>query len=119
MKIIITTLIMVFLVYAENLEVKDDLKKPLQFNSDTITEFKGLKTPKSVILIIADGTGIGQYTLSYYANNNFAPSRFDHIGLVATHPDDGIKKVTDSASSGTAMATGVTASRAVDREQHT
>ena len=98
---------MVFLVYGENLNVKDDLKKPFQLSSDAITEFKGLKTPKSIILIISDGTGIGQYTLSYYANDNFAPSRFDHIGLVATHPDDGVKKVTDSASSGTAMATGV------------
>ncbi len=32
--------------------------------------------PKSIIFIIADGTGIGQYSLSYYANGSFAPARF-------------------------------------------
>ena len=40
--------------------------------------------PRSIIFIIADGTGIGQYSLSYYANGPFAPARFDHVGLVAT-----------------------------------
>ena len=69
------------------------------------------KVPKSIIFIIADGTGIGQYTLSYYANGEFAPARFDHIGLVATHPNDGecassCKRVTDSAASGTALSAG-------------
>jgi len=69
-------------------------------------------TPKSIIFIIADGTGIGQYTLSYYANGPFAPSRFEHIGLVATHPNDGkcsstCKRVTDSAASGTALSAGL------------
>ena len=67
--------------------------------------------PKSIIFIIADGTGIGQYTLSYYANGPFAPARFDHVGLVATHPNDGLcgttcKRVTDSAASGTALSSG-------------
>ena len=68
--------------------------------------------PKSIIFIIADGTGIGQYTLSYYANGPFAPARFDHVGLVATHPNDGLcsttcKRVTDSAASGTALSSGL------------
>jgi len=68
--------------------------------------------PENIIFIIADGTGIGQYTLLYYYQNNFAFSRFDHIGLVTTHPMcqtsclNENKKVTDSASSGTALATG-------------
>ena len=67
--------------------------------------------PESIIFIIADGTGIGQYTLSYYSNGKFAPARFDHIGLVATHPNDGecttsCKRVTDSAASGTALSAG-------------
>ena len=43
--------------------------------------------PESIIFIIADGTGVGQYTLSYYTNGQFAPARFDHIGMVATHPN--------------------------------
>ena len=69
------------------------------------------KGPESIIFVIADGTGIGQYTLSYYANGEFAPARFDHIGLVATHPNDGecttsCKRVTDSAASGTALSAG-------------
>ena len=67
--------------------------------------------PKSIIFIIADGTGIGQYSLSYYANGKFAPARFEHVGLVATHPNDGqcgttCKRVTDSAASGTALSSG-------------
>lgn len=76
------------------------------YSSSYITEIPLDNTPKSIILIIADGTGIGQYTTSFYGNGDFAPARFDHIGLVATHPDDEGKKVTDSASSGTALATG-------------
>ena len=69
------------------------------------------EAPKSIIFIISDGTGIGQYTVSYYANGEFAPARFDHIGLVATHPNDGecstsCKRVTDSAASGTALSAG-------------
>ena len=68
--------------------------------------------PRSIIFIIADGTGIGQYSLSYYANGSFAPARFDHIGLVATHPNHGeceitCKRVTDSAASGTALSAGI------------
>ncbi len=67
--------------------------------------------PLSIIFIIADGTGIGQYTLSYYANGPFAPARFNHLGLVATHPNHGdcessCKRVTDSAASGTALSSG-------------
>ena len=68
--------------------------------------------PKSIIFIISDGTGIGQYSLSYYANGPFAPARFDHVGLVATHPNHGecvttCKRVTDSAASGTALSSGI------------
>ena len=68
--------------------------------------------PRSIIFIIADGTGIGQYSLSYYANGPFAPARFDHVGLVATHPNHGecattCRRVTDSAASGTALSSGI------------
>jgi len=62
--------------------------------------------PKSIIFIIADGTGLSQYSLSYYTDSNFFINEFEYIGLVTTHPDDGNKKVTDSAASGTALATG-------------
>ena len=70
--------------------------------------------PSSIIFVIADGTGIGHYTLAYYSNDKFPFKNFNHLGLVATHPDDcatngcdsGFKKVTDSASSATAYSTG-------------
>ncbi len=79
-------------------------------SNETFTSLPELKIPdeipSNIIFIIADGTGIGQISLSYYANSNFSLHRFDHIGLVTTHPEDGDKKVTDSASSGTALATG-------------
>ena len=103
---LITILCMIFTIQAQDLEVPGHLKKPPSAeNVILIDDNKGI-TPKSIILIIADGAGIGQYTLSYYANDKFSPSKFQHVGLVATHPNDGLKKVTDSASSGTAMATG-------------
>ena len=65
-----------------------------------------------IIFIISDGTGIGHYSLSYYANGPFSPARFEHVGLVATHPSHGecaatCKRVTDSAASGTALSSGI------------
>ena len=80
------------------LELSENLKKPPTGESAIILDSQTETTPKSIILIIADGAGIGQYTISYYANERFSPSRFQHIGLVATHPDDGYNKVPDSAS---------------------
>ncbi len=68
-------------------------------------DFKG-SFPTSVILIISDGTGIGHYSTLYYGSDDFAPARFDHVGLVTTHPSDGSTKVTDSAAGGTALSTG-------------
>lgn len=62
--------------------------------------------PTSIILIIADGTGIGQHTALYYLNDTYAPARFQHVGLLSTHPSDR-KLVTDSASAGTALSAGV------------
>ena len=105
MKSLIILLSTFFILNAEDLQVQDSLKKPPNPNKSISLNSKA-KFPKSVIFIIADGTGIGQYTLSYYANENFPYRQFQHIGLVATHPDDGLKKVTDSASSGTALSTG-------------
>ena len=93
-------------INAQDLEVPDHLKKPPTGENTILLSDSKTTIPKSIILIIADGAGIGQYTMSYYANDRFSPSKFQHIGLVATHPNDGLKKVTDSASSGTAMATG-------------
>ncbi len=62
--------------------------------------------PTSIILIIADGTGIGQHTASYYLNDTYAPARFKHVGLLSTHPYARML-VTDSGAAGTALSTGV------------
>lgn len=62
--------------------------------------------PTSIILIIADGTGVGQHTLSYYHNDRYSPAAFQHVGLMATHSAQR-GKATDSAAAGTALATGV------------
>ena len=105
MKLLIIILSASFILNAEDLRVENKLKKPPNPDKNVILNSKA-KFPQSIIFIIADGTGIGQYTLSYYANEKFPYKQFQHIGLVATHPDDGLKKVTDSASSGTALATG-------------
>jgi len=96
---------------AQKLPTKeDDILKSKPHTNYTIKK-EADAYPESIIFIIADGTGVGQYTLSYYANGEFAPARFDHIGMVATHPNDGecttsCKRVTDSAASGTALSAG-------------
>ncbi len=62
-------------------------------------------SPKSIILIVADGTGIGQHTYAYYLGGRFSLQRFEHVGLMTTHPADSLK-VTESGAAATAMATG-------------
>lgn len=62
--------------------------------------------PNSIILIIADGAGIGHYTSYYYKNKKkFSMNGFTSLGLMTTHAysDD----ITDSAASATSMASGV------------
>ena len=66
--------------------------------------------PRSIVLIIADGTGIGQHTMSYYTNDDYAPARFEHVGLMTTHTVNE-DEVTDSGASATAMATGIKTKR--------
>jgi len=64
------------------------------------------KKAKNVILLIGDGMGLAQISASFYYQENKKPSfaRFRHIGLINT--SSGREKVTDSASSATAYATG-------------
>ena len=62
--------------------------------------------PQSIILIVADGTGIGQHTWAYYHQDTYAPAAFEHVGLMATHPADKTK-VTDSAAAATAFSAGI------------
>lgn len=62
--------------------------------------------PKSIILLIGDGMGVGQLTADYYFNESKMISEFPICGIYATHPKDG-DWVTDSAAAGTAISTGV------------
>ena len=64
------------------------------------------KTPTNIILMIGDGMGLTQITAGMYFNGNkTALEDFTSIGLSKTHSSNSL--VTDSAASGTAMASGV------------
>ena len=63
------------------------------------------KSP-NIILLIGDGMGLSQISAGMYSNNNnTALEYFEYIGLSKTAAFN--KLVTDSAASGTAMASGV------------
>lgn len=67
---------------------------------------KETQRPKNILLIIGDGMGLTQISAGNYTNNNHSNfEAFTHIGLQKTHAVD--KLITDSAASGTAMATGI------------
>lgn len=74
------------------------------------------ETPKNVILLIGDGMGINDIALSaQYGQNNYdfglVLDRIPHRGLATTRSAS--HKVTDSAASGTALATGTKTSNGV------
>ena len=64
------------------------------------------ETPKNIILLIADGTGLSQVSSAFYYKET-APNygRFKHIGLIKTSSSR--EDVTDSAAGATAFASGV------------
>ena len=76
MRYLIFILSALFFLNAEDLQVDSKLKKPHQIDDDLIFNHGSSKVPKSIIFIIADGAGIGQYTLSYYANQKFSFKQF-------------------------------------------
>ncbi len=63
-------------------------------------------TPKNVILLIGDGTGLSQISSAFYFKET-APNygRFKHIGLIKTSSSR--EDITDSAAGATAFASGV------------
>ena len=64
------------------------------------------ENPPNIILMIGDGMGLSQITTGMYANDNKTSlEEFDYIGLSKTHSLDAL--ITDSAASGTAMASGI------------
>ena len=67
---------------------------------------KDIKTPKNVILLISDGTGLSQVSSAFYfkeSSPNYA--RFKNIGLIKTSSSR--EDVTDSAAGATAFACGI------------
>jgi alkaline phosphatase len=61
--------------------------------------------PSRIILLIGDGMGLSAVSTGYYFGEGPPPfDRFHHIGLINT--SSATHKITDSAASGTAMATG-------------
>ena len=80
------------------------------FISLAFSLFSGLisaqEEPTNIILMIGDGTGLSQITAGMYANGNKTNlESFEVIGLAKTHSSNAL--VTDSAASGTSMASGV------------
>ena len=64
------------------------------------------KSPKNIILLIADGTGLSQISAAFYYKD--APvhyQRFQNIGLIKTSSSR--QKITDSGAGATAFASGV------------
>ena len=62
-------------------------------------------TPRSVIVLIADGAGVAHWTLARYATDALAIERMPVAGLVNTRGGD--HEVTGSAPGASALATGV------------
>lgn len=64
------------------------------------------QTPKNIILMIADGTGLSQISASlYYSEQPSNYERFRHIGLIKTSSASDL--ITDSAAGATAFSAGV------------
>ncbi|WP_308992388.1 alkaline phosphatase [Mariniflexile litorale] len=63
-------------------------------------------TPKNVILLISDGTGLSQISSAYYYKDSTPNySRFENIGLIKTSSSQ--QDITDSAAGATAFSCGV------------
>lgn len=79
----------------------------ISFSCKETTEIKKEnKTPKNVILLISDGTGLSQISSAFYFKDTTPNyTRFENIGLINTSSSR--EDVTDSAAGATAFACGV------------
>lgn len=67
---------------------------------------KEIKSPKNVILLVGDGTGLSQISSAFYFKETSPHyGRFKHIGLINTSSSR--EDITDSAAGATAFACGV------------
>ncbi len=96
------TLILVFLLCVFT---TFSCKKVKATNKTELTSSEN-KAPKNIILLIGDGMGLSQVSVSQFYNNetsNF--DRFSIIGLIKTSAHGSL--ITDSAAAATALASGV------------
>jgi alkaline phosphatase len=69
-------------------------------------EISSIESPKNIILLIGDGMGLSQVSVSFFFNeseSNF--NRFTNIGLIKT--SSSAQLITDSAAGATAFASGI------------
>lgn len=96
-------------------EVKEKYEKAADtlsiYQSETIYEVVNFQNdfskskPKNIILLIGDGIGVSQISAGLTANRgNLFLQNFEHIGFCKTQSANNY--ITDSAASGTALATG-------------
>lgn len=76
----------------------------LFYGTSTITGSEIKSLPRNIIIMIADGMGIGAISVYCLANTNSNLLKFKNIALMSTYADGSL--VADSASGGTAIATG-------------
>ena len=74
------------------------------FRTDAASSGNKGDLPRNIILFIGDGMGVSHITAAKTVMGRLQMERFDLCGLVTTHPYGGF--ITDSAASGTALATG-------------
>ncbi len=67
-------------------------------------EHREIRLPKNIILFIGDGMGVAHITAAKVVHGTLNLERFKTMGLLTTNAHD--EFVTDSAASGTALATG-------------
>ncbi|UCG86630.1 MAG: alkaline phosphatase [Gemmatimonadota bacterium] len=63
------------------------------------------QTPQRIVLLIADGVGVGYWTALAFAADDLAVNQFKVMGLVDTRASS--SKITDSAAAATAFASGI------------
>ena len=86
-------------------KLKNVLKNIFFFLFTSITFCQTEDKLPNIILMIGDGMGLSHISAGMYANNNSTIlEEFEYVGLSKTHSLNYL--VTDSAASGTAMASG-------------
>lgn len=107
MKKNIFSLLLLSITFYSCVSVKvSDASKDTKSTTEVIVNSQENKTPKNIILLIGDGTGLSQVSSSLFYNKK--PSnylRFPQVSLIKTSSASDL--ITDSAAGATAFASGV------------